>query len=155
MSRSCTYWKTYAAAIIALLVSLSSAMAGSFDGNWGVSIACAATSDGAKSYSWQFPATIKNGVVSGQYRSPGATPSGTLTGRVSENGDGSLQMRGIAGDSEYTVGRKGGVPFRYTVRAHFSGGSGSGNRVEQRSCSMSLSRSLLPVRAFMHGGFAQ
>jgi hypothetical protein len=141
MTRAYAYWAPAAAGVIAVIGSLSTAMAGSFDGNWGVSVSCAATGDGAKSYNWQFPATIRNGVVQGQYRTPGAIPSGTLTGRVAESGDGSLQMRGIAGDSEYTVGRKGGVPFRYTVRAHFNGGSGSGNRVELRSCNLSFSRS--------------
>jgi hypothetical protein len=117
------------------------AFAGAFDGNWSVAISCAATSDGAKPYSWSFPATVKNGAIHGQHNNPGETPSGTLTGRIADNGDGLLQMAGIAGDSDHTVGRIGGVHFRYSVKAHFNGGSGSGERQERRSCSLSFSRS--------------
>ena len=117
------------------------ALAGPFDGGWSVAISCAATSDGAKPYNWKFPATVKNGLIHGQYNAVGETPSGTLTGHITDSGDGSLQMVGIAGDSDYTVGRIGGVHFRYSVKAHFNGGSGSGERQERRSCNLSFSRS--------------
>jgi hypothetical protein len=128
-------------AIAMTLCTGGAAFAGSFDGSWSVAISCAATSDGAKPYNWKFPATVKNGVIHGQYKTPGETPSGTLTGQITDSGDGSLQMVGIAGDSDYTVGRIGGVHFRYSVKAHFNGGSGSGERQERRSCNLSFSRS--------------
>jgi hypothetical protein len=117
------------------------AYAGTFDGNWNVAISCAATSDGAKPFNWRFPATVQNGVIHGQYNALGETPSGTLSGKITDSGDGSLEMVGIAGDSVYTVGRIGGVHFSYSVKAHFDGGSGSGERQERRSCSLSFSRS--------------
>jgi len=117
-------------------------MAGSFDGNWNVLIACAGTNEGIKSYNWQFPATIKNGVVHGQYKTPGVAPSGTLTGQVRDDGTGSLRVQGITGDPDYSVKRvNGGLPFHYTARAHFSGQSGTAERVELRSCNLSFSRS--------------
>ena len=53
------------------------ALAGPFDGGWSVPISCAATSDGTKPYNWQFPATVKNGTIHGQYNAVGKTPSGT------------------------------------------------------------------------------
>src|ERR1700686_4924255 len=122
--------------VTAMAVTLcagGAALAGSFDGSWSVAISCAATSDGAKPYNWKFPATVNNGIIHGQYKTSGETPSGTLTGQITDSGDGSLQMVGIAGDSDYTVGRIGGVRFRYSVKAHFSGGSGSGGGPRSRS----------------------
>jgi len=105
--------------VIAIAITVctgGAAFAGPFDGSWNVAISCAATSDGAMPYNWRFPATVKNGVIHGQHNTPGETPSGTLTGRIADNGDGLLQMVGIAGDSDYTVGRIGGVHFRYSVK---------------------------------------
>ena len=129
------------AAIIVVASSVSGLAASPFDGRWNVVVSCGAAPDGAKGYRWQFPATVKDGVLRGQFRTPGASPSGTLSGRVDASGDALLTMTGRTGDPDYAIARvAGGSPIHYTVRAHLAANSGSGERQEARSCQIGFSR---------------
>jgi hypothetical protein len=118
------------------------AQGGPFDGDWNVVIVCANAPDGARGYTWQFPAQVRDGLLSGQFHQPGAIPSGTLSGQIQSNGDAFLKMVGLTGSPEHVLGHlPSGMPFGYTVTAHFAGGSGSGKRNELRSCMLTFSKS--------------
>lgn len=125
---------------LSVILAASSAparAAGPFDGSWQVAVDCAASPDGAKGYRWVFPATVRDGALIGLYKEPNSVPSGQLAGRIGQDGSALLTMTGRTGDPAYTIGRAaGGTPIRYSVTAHFSSGSGSGSRNEQRSCSL-------------------
>ena len=116
--------------------------AGAFDGSWQVALDCAASPDGAKGYRWVFPATVKDGELIGLYNEPNSVPSGRLAGRIRQDGSALLTMTGRAGDPAYNINHAaGGTPIRYSVTAHFDRNAGSGTRNEQRSCSLSFTRS--------------
>jgi hypothetical protein len=122
--------------------STAQAQGGAFDGSWDVVVVCANAPDGARGYTWQFPAQVRNGLLSGQFHQPGNIPSGTLSGQIQANGDAVLKMVGLTGSPEHTLGRlPSGMPFGYTVTAHFAGDSGSGKRNELRACSLSFTKS--------------
>ena len=116
--------------------------AGPFDGSWQVALDCAASPDGAKGYRWVFPATVKDGELIGLYNEPNSVPSGRLAGRIRNDGSALLTMTGRAGDPAYNIKHAaGGTPIHYSITAHFDRNGGSGTRNEQRSCSLSFTRS--------------
>ncbi len=115
-------------------------VAHAFDGNWDVTIACPKASDGAAAYEWKFAATIKSGWFSGEFKGTDIS-GGSLTGKVDENGEGVLQMRGITGAPQYAVGRvSAGTAFSYWARVKFHGNSGTGTRTQQRPCTLFFRR---------------
>jgi len=129
--------------VTGIIITLPAAANGSetFDGSWNVVIDCPPTANAVKAYQWSFPAQVQNGTLTGQYNTIGATPSGTLTGHIKPNGAAVLLMTGITGDSRHNLGRvSAGLPFRYTVNAHFTASAGSGRRNSGRDCSFTFSR---------------
>lgn len=112
-----------------------------FDGNWDVVVYCARAPDGAGAYRWHFQVQVRDGSLLGQYNQPGANASGTLSGQIQPDGNALLKMAGRTGRTEYTVGHvQPGTPFHYTATAHFEARSGSGQRNELRSCSLSFTK---------------
>ena len=108
-----------------------------FDGDWATTVICAVAHDGAKGYRWQFVSHIHGNALIGQFGVLGAVNSGTLTGRIKPNGDAELQMKGLTGNSDYTLGRLSpGARFIYTADVHFEGSGGNGHRNEARECSL-------------------
>jgi hypothetical protein len=113
----------------------------SFDGTWGVRLHCGRAPDGALGYNWAFSAQVTGGNLEGHYRPPGAIPSGTLTGHIDAGGDALLTMQGLTSNPEYSISRVDpGSPIHYTVKAHFGGDHGSGQRVEGRPCELDFTR---------------
>ncbi|MGH7690177.1 MAG: hypothetical protein ACREN3_11280 [Gemmatimonadaceae bacterium] len=64
-------------------------------------------------------------------------PSGTLSGQIDASGNARLLMRGLTGNTNYTVGREHpGSPFSYSVTAHFDSDRGTGTRNAMRKCAL-------------------
>ena len=74
--------------------------AGQCDGSWR-SQWCRAAFQGFPSSCWYAPMTIRNGAVSGQWTSPGATEAQTFSGQVAPNGTVNIVYNGI-GSQTYT-----------------------------------------------------
>jgi hypothetical protein len=108
-----------------------------FDGTWNVTVACAKAPDGALPYSWLFSAEVRRGAIVGHYQKPEHVPSGTLSGQIGTNGDASLIMQGLTGNTGYTLGKiDPGSPFHYTITARFDAKHGTGKRNEGRDCGL-------------------
>lgn len=121
----------------------AAARAGSpFDGAWTVSETCPPTQTDVRGYAWTYPAVVRNGTLSARYQAPNeGGGSIRLGGRIGPDGAALLDAAGTVGHAEYAVGHLGhGTPYRFHVRAQFSGSGGSGSRVEQRQCDFSFSR---------------
>jgi hypothetical protein len=111
-----------------------------FDGLWTVEVDCASVGD-VEGYDWRFPAEVSSGFMSGLYRSATSSAIGHITGHIRPDGGALLTMVGRTGPQQRSFGhQKPGVPFNYTVDAHFDGPSGSGKRNEQRPCALTFSK---------------
>ena len=116
------------------------AAAGPFDGMWTVEVDCPSVGD-VEGYDWRFPAEVSSGFMSGLYRSATNSAMGHITGRIHPDGEALLTMFGRTGPEQFAIGhQRPGVPFRYTVDAHFDGNSGSGKRNERRACALTFNR---------------
>ena len=114
--------------------------AGPLDGIWSVEIDCQNFGD-VEGYQWSFPAEVSSGFLSGLYRSETSSAIGHITGHIHPDGDALLLMVGRTGSEQRSFGhQRPGVPFRYTVDAHFDGVRGSGRRNEQRPCALTFSK---------------
>jgi hypothetical protein len=111
-----------------------------FDGTWTVDQVCA-DMPSAKGYSLNFPMEVRNGVVSGQRGPKGAPDSSTLTGQIAADGTATLQLDGLTGPSAYNIGgTAAGSPYSFGVAGTFRGDSGSGRRIQGRSCTFAFTK---------------
>jgi TolB-like protein len=109
--------------------------AGRFDGTWDVNLACP-PKDGGLGYTLRFSASVKNGVLHGQFDTDGAA-SLTLDGKINPDGNAIIRAKGITGDQKYLMrNSRSGVPYLYHIDASFSGSRGTGTRIEGRSCNL-------------------
>jgi hypothetical protein len=114
--------------------------AGTFDGIWTVEVDCASVGD-VEGYGWRFPAEVSSGFMSGLYRSETSSAIGHITGHIHPDGGAHLLMVGRTGAEQRSFGhQRPGVPFRYSVDAHFDGQTGSGKRNEERPCALTFSK---------------
>ncbi len=133
------------AAAVALWVAVvapAGAASSRFDGAWEVAIDCPDRSEAtnAKGYDYRFPATVKDGVLSGN-RNGDEPGSLTIEGPIAADGSALLQARGRTGDPTYAVGRPAkGSAYRYRIQAQFDGDRGTGERLEQRVCHFTFVR---------------
>ena len=112
-----------------------------FDGPWNVDLSCMNSSDGALGYTYQFTVHVSNGMLHGERGAPGSSGYIKLDGPIQSDGSAMLVAEGLTGKPVHTVGHVPELsPFRYHVNAHFAGGSGSGNRVEARVCTLGFSK---------------
>ena len=106
-----------------------------FDGNWAVTIVCSTTADGALAFSYQFNATVNNGILHGEHGLRGSPGSLALDGPIGPDGHALFSAEGLTGAPAYNVGH---VPelnkVRYHSNARFEGARGTGTRVETRPC---------------------
>lgn len=116
--------------------------AGPFDGSWMVTQTCAPTGDDVRGYAWSFPATVRNGVLSGQHSPSGSGDgSGRLQGKIKADGSALLSANGVTGRPEFSVGHVAqGHPFHFHVQAQFTEASGTGSRIELRQCDFTFAR---------------
>ncbi len=127
--------------LISTVNSVSAMSRKDFDGLWATTVICKTAPDGAKGYTWMFRVDVRDGALLGHYNTPGAVPSGTLSGQIDPGGDGMLIMQGLTGDVDHTVGRLSpGSPFQYTANVHFDRTHGVGKRNELRDCKLDFVR---------------
>jgi hypothetical protein len=111
-----------------------------FDGVWTTILSCP-NSNGALGYSFEFPATVKDGLLHGEKGTKGEPGWLTLDGRIKADGAAELYVDGLVGAAPFAVGqRPAGTSYGYHVDAKFSEDSGTGHRVEGRPCNLSFAR---------------
>jgi hypothetical protein len=109
---------------------------GRFDGVWTTILSCG-NSNGALGYSFEFPATVKDGVLHAEKGTSGQPGWLRLDGKILEDGSADLYANGIVGAAPFAVGqRPAGTEYGYHVAARFSETSGTGQRVEGRPCTV-------------------
>jgi hypothetical protein len=111
-----------------------------FDGVWTTVVSCS-VAPAALPYSYEFPSTVKNGVLHGERGVRGVPGWLQLDGRILPDGSADISAHGLVGKERYAVEeRPPGAPYSYRVEATFSENSGSGHRVKGRTCTVSFSR---------------
>ena len=111
-----------------------------FDGTWDTTLSCS-NSTGALGYSFQFPSTVKDGVLHGQKGDEGKPGWLQLDGNIQPDGTAKLYAKGLVGAKEYAVGhRPAGSEYGYHIEGTFSEKEGSGKRVEGRPCEVNFAR---------------
>jgi class 3 adenylate cyclase len=120
-----------------------SAVAGDarYDGTWSVTVACAASNDGALGYTYAFDAAVKNGFLRGERFAEGKPGWLLLQGAIAPDGNATLDAQGITDNPKYTNKNAAqGTPFGYHVAAHFDSTRGTGRRLELRACDLRFAK---------------
>ena|SRR5579863_1605318 len=111
-----------------------------FDGTWETVVSCQNTA-GAVGYSFKFPSVVKDGVLHGEKGTKGKPGWLQLDGKILADGSANLYAEGLVGAAEAAVGhRPAGTQYGYHIAASFAEGSGSGNRVEGRACTVNFEK---------------
>jgi len=111
-----------------------------FDGAWDTTVSCSNTA-GALGYSYQFPSTVKDGVLHGEKGRKGKPGWLELEGKILPDGTMKLYAKGLVGAEEYAVGRRpAGSSFGYHIEGKFSEKEGNGRRVEGRPCEVEFAK---------------
>jgi hypothetical protein len=114
--------------------------AGGFDGSWNVYMACPRSIDAAP-FVKQFSASVKGGVMHGEFGVTGQPASMALDGMIRPDGSATLDAHGLTGPTQYNIGgAREGTPFRNVVTAHFESIRGNGTWVTTRTCSFTFNR---------------
>ncbi len=117
--------------------ALDAHAAGKFDGAWHVTLNCATTPspDHAVSYTYQFPATVVEGVLHGEHGAKKQRGWLALDGKIEPDGVATLVANGLTNSPEHALGHPSPrTPYSYQVSAHFDAASGSGQRTTARQC---------------------
>jgi len=108
--------------------------ASAFDGNWAVTIVCAAAK-GAQGYRIEFAGQVRNGRRRATRGAEGAPESLVMEGDIQADGNAQFIVNGRTGDARFTVGSTAAnTPYTYTVKAKFDGANGVGTRQQLRPC---------------------
>jgi len=111
-----------------------------FDGTWDTTVSCTNT-EGALGYSYQFPSTVKEGVLHGEKGKKGKPGWLVLDGTILPDGTMKLYAKGLVGAQEVAVGhRPAGSPFGYHIEGKFTEKEGNGKRVEGRPCDVTFAK---------------
>jgi hypothetical protein len=112
-----------------------------FDGSWDVIAVCPSNVNGTFSYTLQFVADVKAGVLHGLYGTEGKPASMTLDGTIQSDGSARFAAKGLTGDAVFAGGVKPATPYGYDVTATFKGSRGTGTRIGPgRTCNYSFQR---------------
>jgi len=122
-------------------VSAQSSSGARFDGTWGVTLICPASQDGAKPFTFNFTAQVKDSALHGENGIAGRPGWMALDGPIQPDGSATLDARGLTGLSQYNVSSTGqGVPYHHTVTAHFDDARGTGSWVTTRTCDFTFGK---------------
>lgn len=133
--------ETLTAASLGIALLLSGAAHGAdsehhFDGVWDTILSCV-NSNGALGYSFQFPSTVKDGVLHGEKGTKGEAGWLQLDGKIQPDGSANLYAAGRVGAAPFAVGqRPAGTEYGYHIDAKFTDTTGKGTRVEGRPCTV-------------------
>ncbi len=106
-----------------------------FDGKWLTTLSCDAIRD-ALGFSYRFVSEVKDGNFRGLHGTEGEPGSLLIEGKIADDGTAKLYAEGRTGSKEFVPGRDTprGTEFGYNIKAQFNDRSGTGTRVEGRSC---------------------
>ena len=111
--------------------------AGTFDGNWNVTLSCPKGAVGTSGYRYQFPAEIQENVLHGEHGDRDAGGWLTLDGKLEPDGSATLVAQGVTAPSSRAMSRANSkTPYSYEVSAQFDATSGSGSRTTARKCDL-------------------
>jgi len=111
-----------------------------FDGVWTTVVTCY-PADGAVPYTYEFTSTVKNSLFHGERGVKGTPGWLQLEGRILPDGSAGLAAQGLVGKERAAMEHSPpGTPYKYRIDARFSDNSGSGRRVEGRTCKVSFKR---------------
>jgi hypothetical protein len=128
-----------AALFIVALPSLVKADQSQFDGTWSVTLTCPSNTEpsGALGYTYQFAASVKEGMLVGQFGVDGKPSSVKITGQIQTNGSAMLHAIGRTGESPYAVKHPPiSTMYEYDIKAQFNGSQGVGSRLQARKCEL-------------------
>jgi hypothetical protein len=109
-----------------------------FEGIWDTTVSCS-NAAGALGYSFEFPSTVKDGVLHGEKGTAGKPGWLQLQGNIRPDGTARLYARGLVGAQEFAVGhRPAGTEYSYHIVGKFSDKEGTGKRVEGRPCDVTF-----------------
>lgn len=118
-------------AVFLLLCQATSLAVERFDGNWVTKLSCPPKGS-TLGYTWEFPATIRNGSFHGERGKAGEPGYLVLEGKIAENGSAKLNANGVVASRQYARGvfAHKGEDYSYDVKADFKESEGSGERSE-------------------------
>ncbi|MBB2930474.1 hypothetical protein [Paraburkholderia silvatlantica] len=105
--------------------------AGTFDGDWNVTLTCPKGADGTSGYRYRFPAEIQQNILHGEHGERDAGGWLTLDGKLEPDGSATLVAQGLSASSLHANTRS---TYSYEVSAQFDATSGSGLRTTARKC---------------------
>jgi hypothetical protein len=114
-----------------------------FDGEWTITMSCPSNTEksAARGYKRQFPARVKDGVLSGEIGAADMPGWLRIDGRIGADGSALLDAHGRTGDPDYAVNQPPpSSPYAFHVEARFEGARGSGRRLEARVCNFGFER---------------
>ena len=107
----------------------------------GLYLSCEKPGHDAQGYSFKFPSIVKDGVLHAEKGTKGKPGWLQLDGKLQTDGSAKIYADGLVGAAEAAVGhRPVGTEYGYHIEARFSANSGTGRRVEGRSCSVTFAR---------------
>lgn len=110
-----------------------------FEGAWNVTLTCPSNteSSGARGYTFEFVAQVKEGMFAGQFGVEGRPSSVKITGQIQPNGSATLHAVGLTGDPDYAVKHPPkSTRYEYDIKAQFNGSRGVGSRLQARKCDL-------------------
>lgn len=111
-----------------------------FDGEWDLNVSCPAFGK-ASSYFRFMKAEVKDGVLHGEYLTPGTPAWFVIDGKIAADGKASFVAKGLTGNPAVTMNNsKPGSPYTFTADGQFEGSSGSGKRNELRPCDLKFAK---------------
>ena len=133
--------KQRAAAIVPAPSLAPKTTRGGYDGDWNVIVFCPPSGGGRKSYSKVLVGVISNGSFRAEGGSAGTPGWLLMDGKINPDGTATLVAKGLTASPKATLNNlKAGSPFGYTVTAKFDERSGTGNRNENRPCTVTFTK---------------
>lgn len=113
---------------------------GKFDGEWDVVIACSQSGD-AGAYATFMTATVNDSIFHAEILTRGTPDWLAIDGKIGTDGNATLLAKGLTGNHPATnFHTKPGIPYAFTVIAHFDSSSGTGKRKELRPCNLNFAK---------------
>jgi hypothetical protein len=115
-----------------------------FDGFWIAKVACEGKAPTVPASSYQFTATVKDGVIHAQTGVEGKPGSQTYDGKIEPDGTAEIFVTGFAGERD-PFHRPIGTEYRTKVASQFEGSHGTGIRADRRNCNFDFAKLTLPA----------
>jgi hypothetical protein len=115
-----------------------------FDGFWIAKVACEGKAPIVPASSYQFTATVKDGVLHAQTGVEGKPGSQTYNGKIEPDGTAEIFVTGFAGERD-PFHRPIGTEYRTKVASRFEGSHGGGIRADRRNCNFDFAKLTLPA----------